>query len=63
MPKSKPTAREIIQEFYDDIKISYGVGGVRDKLDEELLNWPDLAVTFKKASNFLYPKGKPHAKK
>jgi hypothetical protein len=55
MSKKKPTAREILQEFYDDVKVSYGAGGGKDKLDEELLSWPDLAVTFKKASAYLYP--------
>ena len=63
----KPTAKEIVQEFCDDIKQTYGKLGEgyihTDELDEEELDWPDLAQTYKRAMEYLYPKRSPNAKK
>lgn len=58
MPKTiKVTAEDIIQEFLDDIKAAYGEGR-SDKLDEDYLKWPDLAVTYKKARKYIKERSK-----
>ena len=53
----KPTAEDILQEFCEDVKQTYGKIGEgyfhMEELDEEELNWPDLADTYKKALNYL----------
>ena len=50
-------AKELLKEFCDDIKNTYGQMGEgyrhMDILDEEELDWPDLAETYKKAKEFL----------
>ena len=55
--KQKPTAEEIVREFYEDIRNAYGTLGEgyshMDTLDEEELNWSDLAATYKKAVQYL----------
>jgi hypothetical protein len=55
--KQKPTAEEILREFYENVKNAYGALGEgynhTDILDEKELNWPDLAATYKKAVQFL----------
>ena len=57
MPTKKLTAEDILKEFCEDIKLSYGQLGEgyqhMDILDEEELDWPDLAATYKKALNFF----------
>lgn len=47
----------VLQEFYEDVKTAFGTGR-GDKLDSKALDWPDLEVTFHKASAILYPKKK-----
>ena len=60
MKKQTPaTALDILREFVDDIRLAHAPGR-EDKLDEANLDWPDLAVTYKKALAFLkYPPRKP----
>ena len=54
---TKPTAENIIREFCEVIKSAYGAIGEGykhlDILDEQELDWPDLAVTYKKAVQYL----------
>ena len=52
---SRSKAEKILREFYTDVKLAHGTGkgGYGDKIDEESLNWPDLATTYKKASAYF----------
>jgi len=50
--KQKPTSEEIVREFYEDIKSAYGTG-IDDEIDQLSMNWPELAITYKKAVQFL----------
>jgi hypothetical protein len=42
----------IIREFVEDVKLAFGTGE-GDEIDEGLMDWPDLAVTYRKATAFL----------
>jgi len=50
--KQKPTAEDIVREFYEDVKSYYGMGP-GDEIDTNMLDWSDLEVTYKKAVQFL----------
>ena len=45
-------AMAVLQEFVEDVKLACGTGE-GDEIDEELMDWPDLAATFKKALRVL----------
>ena len=48
------TAHDILREFVEDIHTVYGRhDGKPDALDEELLDWPDLVATYRKARSLL----------
>ena len=52
-PKSPmEAALEVLREFTEDIKVSAGTGR-GDQIDAQLLDWPDLAVTYHKAVKAL----------
>lgn len=51
MSKGKNNAEcpfAVLQEFVEDVKLAYGTGR-SDAIDEEAMDWPDLAVTYRKA--------------
>ena len=43
---------DVLREFVEDVKLAYGTGG-GDEIDEEMMDWPDLAVTYRKAASLL----------
>lgn len=47
LSKKKQDLETCLKEFVDDVMISYGSG--KNKIDSNLLSWPDLEVTFNKA--------------
>lgn len=55
--KVKPTAEEVLKEFCDDVQLAYGTGK-GTSIDKVAMDWPDLAITYKKAIDILYPKGR-----
>lgn len=42
----------LVREFVEDIKLAYGTGK-HDQIDEEQLDWPDLAMTYARATGLL----------
>ena len=58
---SKSKAEAILREFYEDVLAAHGTGE-DDKIDEESLNWPDLAATYKKASVYFSKHPDPKSK-
>jgi len=51
------TLREILQEFVEDVELAYGIhdgdGELTGEIDEDAMDWHDLAVTYGKAASFL----------
>ena len=50
----KITAIDILQEFYEDVRATYGIGR-GNKLDSDSLDWLDLEKTYYKAAALLHP--------
>jgi hypothetical protein len=45
---AQTTARDILREFVEDVKMAYGTGR-GDKIDKKSMDWPDLEKTYERA--------------
>jgi hypothetical protein len=53
-------AVDILREFVEDVKLACGTEG-EDEIDEDLLDWPDLLVTYRRAVKLLDSLNPPEA--
>ena len=51
-PREPETAEDILCSLIEDVKLAFGTDNV-DEIDEEGMDWPDLAITYHQAVEFL----------